>query len=173
MDAVETLLRRDGRALLTIARCWLGSGPAALEAVADAVAVVGCRRGSVIDGPALRTAVLTAAIDRLAGVPPCDEQSLGDLLPVYDAEGTRVAPDREDGSVETAAGSAVMRAAICRVPVPFRQPLLLVDMEGWRFNEAAAALGVTVPVLKRRLHIARMALMTLVQRQGQPAVAAA
>jgi DNA-directed RNA polymerase specialized sigma24 family protein len=46
-------------------------------------------------------------------------------------------------------------------------------MEGWRCAEAASALGVTEPVLKRRLHLARMALMTLVQRRGQLAIAAA
>jgi DNA-directed RNA polymerase specialized sigma24 family protein len=46
-------------------------------------------------------------------------------------------------------------------------------VEGWQCADAAAALGVTVPVLKRRLHVARMALTTLVQRRRQPAMAAA
>jgi len=174
MDAVETLLRRDGAALLTMARCWLGSGPAALEAVADAVAAVGCRRDSVVDGPTLRTAVLTKAIDRLAGIPQCEEQVLSDLLPVYDADGTRLpGHGGAAAALDSPTGPAVMRAAIPCVPVPFRQALLLVDMEGWRCSDAAAALGVTVPVLKRRLHVARMALTTLVQRRGQPAMTAA
>jgi DNA-directed RNA polymerase specialized sigma24 family protein len=173
MDAVETLLRRDGAALLTLARCWLGSRPAALDAIADAVAAVGCRRSSV-DGPALRAAVVTTAIDRLAGAAPCDEDALGDLLPTYDAAGTRVTRPGEDiAALNGPAGAALLRAAIPCVPVPFRQALLLVDMEGWQCDEAAAALGVTVPVLKRRLHMARMALTTLVQRRGQLAVAAA
>jgi DNA-directed RNA polymerase specialized sigma24 family protein len=174
MDAVETLLRRDGAALVTMARCWLGSAPAALEAVADAVAKAGSRHDSVIDGPALRAAVLTTAIDRLAAVPQCDERALMDLLPVYDAGGRRLARPGEDGAgVDSPGGLAQMRAAIPDVPVPFRQALLLVDMEGWRCAEAASALGVTEPVLKRRLHLARMALMTLVQRRGQLAIAAA
>ena len=173
MDALETLLRRDGAALLAMARCWLGSGPAALEVIADAVATVGCR-DSVVDGPILRAAVLMTAIDRLSGVPQCDENALGDLLPAYDAAGTRMTrPGEDTAAVGTPAGPALMRAAIPRVPVPFRQALLLVDMEGWRCHEAASALGVTVPVLKRRLHLARMALTTLVQRQGQLAMAAA
>jgi DNA-directed RNA polymerase specialized sigma24 family protein len=173
MDAVETLLRRDGAALLTLARCWLGSGPAALDAITDAVAAVGGRRGSV-DGPALRAAILTTAIDRLAGATHCDEDGLGDLLPTYDASGMRVTRHGEDtAAVSGPAGAALLRAAIPCVPVPFRQALLLVDMEGWQCDEAAEALGVTVPVLKRRLHMARMALTTLVQRRGQGAMAAA
>jgi predicted DNA-binding protein (UPF0251 family) len=174
MDALETLLRRDGAALLAMARCWLGSGPAALEAIADAVGTVGCRRDSVVDGPTLRAAVLTTAIDRLAGVPKCDEDTLGDLLPTYDAAGKRMTrPGEDTAAVDTPAGPAMMRAAIPCVPVPFRQALLLVDVEGWRCNEAAAALGVTEPELKRRLHVARMVLTTLVQRRVQLAMAAA
>jgi RNA polymerase sigma-70 factor (ECF subfamily) len=174
MDAVETLLRRDGAALLTMARCWLGSGPDALDAVADAVASVGCRRDSVVDGPTLRAAVLRTAIDRLAGFPLCDEEALTDLLPAYDAAGMRVAcPGEVAARDATAAEPGLMRAAIACVPVPFRQTLLLVDVEGWQCADAAAALGVTVPVLKRRLHVARMALTTLVQRRRQPAMAAA
>jgi hypothetical protein len=173
MDAVETLLRRDGAALLTMARCWLGPGPAALDAVADAVARVGWRE-SVVDGPRLRAAVLTTAIGRLAGVPECNEEALGDLLPAYDAAGRRMTqPGEDNAAVDAPAGAALVRAVIPCLPVPFRQPLLLVDMEGWRCSEAAAALGVTVPVLKRRLHVARMALTTLVQRRSRTAVAAA
>jgi hypothetical protein len=173
MDAVETLLRRDGPALLAMARCWLGSGPAALEAIAEAVATVGWQE-SVVDGSRLRAAVLTTAIGRLSWVPECDEDSLADLLPAYDAAGTRVAePGEPTAALNGPAGAALMRAAIPRVPVPFRQALLLVDMEGWRCDEAAAALGVTVPVLRRRLHVARMVLTTLVQHRGQPAMAAA
>jgi DNA-directed RNA polymerase specialized sigma24 family protein len=174
MDAVETLLRSDGAALLTLARCWLGSGPAALEAMADAVATVGRRRDSVVDGPALRAAVLTTAIDRLARMPQCDEETLGHVLPSYAADGTRVArPGEHVVAVDTPAGRAMIRAAIPCVPVPFRQALLLVDMEGWQCSKAAARLGVTETVLKRRLHVARMALTTLLQRRGQEAMAAA
>jgi hypothetical protein len=171
MDALEILLRRDGAALLTLARCWLGSGPAAFDAIADAMATMGCGRNSGVDGPTLRAAVLTTAIERLSKVPLCDEETLGDLLPSYDDDGTRVMPAGEEtASPDT---PAAMRAAIPSVPVPFRQALLLVDMEGWCCTEAAAALGVSVPVLKRRLHVARMALTTIVQRRGKLAMAAA
>ena len=174
MDAVETLLRREGAALLTTARCWLGSGPAALEAVADGVAAVGRGRDSVVDGRTLRAAVLSAAMDRLAAAPQCDEAALSDLLPAFDSSGARLAqPAEAPVALEAPARAAIVRAAVSEVPPPFRQALLLVDMEGWRCSEAAAALGVTEPVLNRRLHVARMALVTLVQRRAHPAIAAA
>ena len=76
-------------------------------------------------------------------------------------------------ALEAARRAALVRAAIPDVPAPFRQALLLVDVEGWGSEEAAAALGIGLPVLKRRLHLARMALTTLVQRRGQLAMAAA
>jgi DNA-directed RNA polymerase specialized sigma24 family protein len=174
MDALETLIRRDGPALLSMARCWLGSSPAALEAIADAVATVGCRREPAVDGPALRAAVLTTAIERLAEAPQCDEETLADLLPAYDASGARVTrPGEQPVAVEAPAGAALVRAAVHDIPVPFRQAILLVDMEGWCCEKAAAALGITVPLLKRRLHLARMAVTTLVQRRGQLAMTAA
>jgi DNA-directed RNA polymerase specialized sigma24 family protein len=174
MDALETLLRQDGAALVTMARCWLGSGPAAMDAIAEGVAMVASRGGSAVDRAGLREAILTVAIERLSGEPERGEEALADLLPTYDAEGRRITRASGEGvALDGALGASILRAAIPELPAPFRQTLLLVDMEGWRYSDAADALGVTVPVLKRRLHLARMAMTTLVQRRGQQAMAAA
>ena len=173
MDALETLLRRDGAALLTMARCWLGSAPAAMDAIAEGVAVVANRRTSVPDREVLRRAILEAAIERLAGQKDAGEEMLAGLLPTFDDDGARVGPAGETVTLDAPAGAALFRASVQDLPVPFRQVLLLVDMEGWPMSDAAARLGLTLPLLKRRLHLARRAMTTLVQRRGQMAMAAA
>lgn len=172
MHALETLLRRDGTALVVMARCWLGTGPAALDVIAEGVAELTGAAATAVNRFELRRAVLAAAIRRLSAEPERGEGALAGLLPVYDADGVRVST-AADGAVSGPHGPALLRAAVAEVPVPFRQALLLVDMEGWSRDEAAAALGVTVSVLKHRLHLARMAATTLMQRRAESAPAAA
>jgi RNA polymerase sigma-70 factor (ECF subfamily) len=51
-----------------------------------------------------------------------------------------------------------VRAAIDELPDLHRGVLLLRDIEELTTEEAAAALGITIPALKTRLHRARLAL---------------
>jgi RNA polymerase sigma-70 factor (ECF subfamily) len=44
------------------------------------------------------------------------------------------------------------------LPFDYRAPLVLRDVEGWTNDEVAAALGVSIPAAKSRIHRARMQL---------------
>jgi RNA polymerase sigma-70 factor (ECF subfamily) len=47
---------------------------------------------------------------------------------------------------------------ISALPFDYRAPLVLRDVEGWTNDEVAAALGVSIPAAKSRIHRARMQL---------------
>ena len=59
----------------------------------------------------------------------------------------------------------MVRKAIDRLPANYRTVLLLRDVEELDTDEAAAILGVTPNAVKTRLHRARQALRTLLERE--------
>ena len=94
------------------------------------------------------------------------EESIDDLVPRFLPDGRhaeRLVDWKEPADValgrrETA---AQVRAAIDVLPAPYREVLLLRDIEGFTNQEAADMVGTTVNAVKIRLHRARMALRTL------------
>ena len=68
---------------------------------------------------------------------------------------TKAAPDRDLTRAEL--GDQV-RAAIDGLEEPYRTTVLLADVEEMSMDEIAAAMEVTVPAVKSRLHRARLAL---------------
>jgi RNA polymerase sigma-70 factor (ECF subfamily) len=60
---------------------------------------------------------------------------------------------------------AMVRKAIDRLPVTYRNVLLLRDIEELDPDETASVLGVNRNAVKTRLHRARQALRTLLQRE--------
>jgi RNA polymerase sigma-70 factor (ECF subfamily) len=68
------------------------------------------------------------------------------------------APPPADLEAESRELLALVADRIRALPVDYRAPLVLRDVEGWTNEEVADALGVSVPAAKSRIHRARMQL---------------
>jgi RNA polymerase sigma-70 factor, ECF subfamily len=66
--------------------------------------------------------------------------------------------------------SQALRAALLRLEPDFREVVLLCELEGLLYQEAAAALGIPVGTVRSRLHRARARLVALLSDDppGQP-----
>jgi RNA polymerase sigma-70 factor, ECF subfamily len=64
--------------------------------------------------------------------------------------------------------SAALLAALKRVPAPFREAVLLVDLQERPYTEAAAIAGVEVNTLRTRLHRGRQRLLALLKEGPSP-----
>jgi RNA polymerase sigma-70 factor (ECF subfamily) len=81
-------------------------------------------------------------------------------LPLDDAIGERIPGwgDRPDEVFESREFLAAVDAALARLPVDFREAVVLRDVEALSTIEAAEVLGIEEGALKSRLHRGRMAL---------------
>lgn len=96
------------------------------------------------------------------------------------SESRGAAPALRDGGVD-AAGAApdvsawrsevrdALQRALPRVPLPFRQAVLLRDLEGWSYREIAEMLGVEEGTVKSRAHRGRQRLRALLAPAYQDA----
>lgn len=96
------------------------------------------------------------------------EASIDDLLPRFLDDGHQATPSapwnpHALSGIETREMAELVRAKIDLLPDPLRETLLLRDVEGLDTQAAADLLGVTVSVVKTRLHRARMALRALLE----------
>lgn len=62
-----------------------------------------------------------------------------------------------------------LHAAIARLPVEYREALVLVELQELTYAEAAAALECPVGTVRSRLHRGRVALAALLDESAQPA----
>lgn len=62
------------------------------------------------------------------------------------------------GSDDRAALAVTVHTALAELPVEYREPLILCDMEDMAAKEAAEVLNISVPALKSRLYRGRRAL---------------
>jgi len=76
------------------------------------------------------------------------------------AVGLGAAPSPEDLLVRAQSGAQVW-AALRRLPAPFREALLLVDLQERPYAEAAAIAGIELNTLRTRVHRARHKLAVL------------
>ena len=83
-------------------------------------------------------------------------------------EGSAEAPSPEDLLVQAQSGGAVWEA-LRRLPAPFREALVLVDLQERSYAEAAAIAGIELNTLRTRLHRGRIKLAALLQSDaGSP-----
>jgi RNA polymerase sigma-70 factor (ECF subfamily) len=82
-----------------------------------------------------------------------------------DGDGSAAAPASDSLLVRAEAGEQLW-SAIRRLPWSQREALVLVDLQERAYQEAADVAGVSVDVLRTRLHRARQRLATLLGAQG-------
>lgn len=163
--AAERLLSRYGERAYRLARRITGNGQDAEEVVQDALCTVVRKiemfRGESALGSWLYRIVANAAYHSLRRRQRHPrEMSLDDVLPLFDAHESRVAPVSDwsprvsDPAVQAELRGA-LSAAIDELRATYRTVLVLRDVEGQSNAEIATALGLTVPVVKTRVHRAR------------------
>src|SRR5262249_14100424 len=118
----------------------------------------------------LHRIVLNAALMKLRSRRRRREEPIDDLLPRFDEDGYWAEPasgwdTSSDVLLERQETRAMVRNPIDRLPANYRSVLLLRDIEELDTDEVASLLGVTSNAVKTRLHRARQALRTLLERE--------
>jgi len=164
--AAERLVSRYGERAYRLARGITGNGQDAEEVVQDAfwavVRKIDTFRGESAFGSWLYRIVANAAYQKLRGRQSRRrELSLDEGLPFFDESGRHVAPmvdwsPRVADPAIQAELRTTLASAIDDLPAAYRTVLVLRDVEGRSNLEIAEALGLSVPVVKTRVHRARL-----------------
>ena len=172
--AFEQLVRQYGGRMLAIAQRLLGSEHDAQDAVQEAFLSVFKAIAQFTGAAKLSTwlhrIVVNAALMKLMSRRRKPEEPIEEMLPRFDAQGewtSRVtsweAPS--DVLLQRQETRALVRRCIDRLPETYRTVLLLRDIEELDTEETADLLGITPNAVKIRLHRARQALRTLLERE--------
>jgi RNA polymerase sigma-70 factor, ECF subfamily len=170
-EAYETLVRVHGGRLLSVARRFLPNTEDAQDAVQEAFIKAFRAIGTFQERAQLQTwlhrIVVNTALMKIRSRRRRPEESIEDLLPTFQVDGHQTTESREwsDAVFERKETASVVRRAIARLPDAYRVVLTLRDIEERDTLETAAALGTTTTVVKVRLHRARQALRTLLDRE--------
>jgi RNA polymerase sigma-70 factor (ECF subfamily) len=171
--AFEQLVRRTTGSLLATARRFVRSEEDARDVVQSAFvrafqALPKFRQESRLS-TWLHRIVVNESLGRLRR--RHDDVELDEnLLPRFVADGHQVQPttdwsDSAEAALQRSETRAIVQAAIDQLPDSYRTVLMLRDIEEVEAPEAAEMLGITTNLLKVRLHRARQALRTLLERQ--------
>jgi RNA polymerase sigma-70 factor (ECF subfamily) len=167
--AFETMVRAFGGRLLAAARRLLGNEEDARDAVQEAF-LSAFRALDRFEGEArlstwLHRIVLNAALMRLRTRRRRPETSIEELLPRFLEDGHAADPAQEWklplDAVARNETRELVRRSIERLPEPYRNVLLLRDVEELDTDETARLLGLSESAVKTRLHRARQALRGL------------
>ena len=165
-------VRQHGGRLLAVARRFLRTEEDSADAVQDAFlsafrSLEGFERNSAL-GTWLHRIVVNVCLMRLRARSRSREVRIDDLLPTFDETGHHSHPVRpwEDDALARltrAETRAHVRACIDRLPDPYREVLVLRDIEELDTEQTAQQLGINPGAVKTRLHRARQALRTLLE----------
>ena len=173
-DAFEQLVRQYSGRLLAVARRLLGSEhdaqDALQEAFLSAFKAIGQFTGTAKLSTWLHRIVVNAALMKRRSRRRKPEEPIDDLLPHFGAQGewaSRVTSweTPSDVLLQRQETRALVRRCVDRLPETHRTVLLLRDIEELDTEEAANILGITPNAVKIRLHRARQALRTLLERE--------
>jgi RNA polymerase sigma-70 factor, ECF subfamily len=164
--AAERLVTTYGERAYRLATSITGNEQDAEEVVQDAfwtvVRKIDTFRGESAFGSWLYRIVANAAYQKVRGRQSRGRDlSLDEVLPSFDAHGRHVGPIADwsarvdDPSVQTELRVA-LTSAINELPPVSRTVLILRDVEGRSNLEIAEALGLSVPIVKSRVHRARL-----------------
>jgi RNA polymerase sigma-70 factor (ECF subfamily) len=176
--AYETLVRTYGGRMLAVAQRLLGSEDDARDALQDAFisafrAIHNFSGGSRIS-TWLHRITVNAALMKLRARRSRPEQSIEDLLPRFldDGHQAETVADWQDTAEVAVAREetrAAVRSAIAELPQDYRIVMQLRDIEELSTEETAEVLGLSINATKTRLHRARQALRTLLDRRHRGA----
>ncbi len=172
--AFERLVRAQAGRMVAVARRLLGNesdaDDAVQEALLSAFKSIDRFEASSSLGTWLYRIVVNTSLMKLRSRKRRREWSIDDLLPTYYDDGHRQDPrsawtatsDDLLGREET---RAMIRTCIDELPEDYRNALLLREIEGLDTDRTAETLDVTSANVKTRLHRARQALRTLLERE--------
>jgi RNA polymerase sigma-70 factor (ECF subfamily) len=173
-DAFEQLVRRHSAPLLRLARRFLGNEEDARDALQDAMVAVyrsiGSFEGNAMLSTWLHRIVVNACLMKLrAKRRRPDEIDIESLLPTFIEDGHQTEPstpwaETAESMLEREETRALVRERIAMLPDAYRIVLHLRDIEEMSTEETAEILGITRNAVKIRLHRARQALRTLLDR---------
>ena len=179
-DAYEVLVRTHASRLVAVTRRILTSEDDARDAVQDAF-ILAFRNIGTFEGESrlstwLHRVAINAALMRLRARRRRPEEPLDPLLPSYQEDGHHVEQfqsweEPADDALARRRRQALVRESIERLPENYRTVLLLRDIEEIGTEEAAHMLGISVNAVKIRLHRARQALRTLLDRHYRGGIA--
>ena len=172
-SAFEQLVRLNSGRLLATARRLLRNEEDARDAVQSAFIRAFQSLGRFREESRLSTwlhrILVNEALMKLRSRKP-DEESIDDLLPSFLEDGHQVREtvdwsDLADKALERAETVALVDRLIEQLPESYRTVLVLRDIEGMSNAEIAEMLGISTNLVKVRLHRARQALRTLLERE--------
>jgi RNA polymerase sigma-70 factor (ECF subfamily) len=170
--ACEALVRRHGGRMLAVARRFLRTEEDSADAVQDAFLSafrsLDGFEGNAALGTWLHRIVVNACLMRLRARARSREIRIDDLLPTFDETGhhsreIRPWEDQSLARLTRAETCAQVRACIDELPEPYREVLLLRDIQELDTEQTAQHLGINPGAVKTRLHRARQALRTLLE----------
>lgn len=172
--AFEELVREQSPRLLATLRRIVRHEEDAREALQDAF-VSAFRALAGFEGQAglstwLHRIAVNAGLMKLRAKRRRPESALEELLPKFGAEGHALEPPApwQENAVELSARRelrAIVRELVDELPDNYRTVLVLRDLEELATEEVAQMLGITSNAVKIRVHRARQALRTLLDRR--------
>jgi RNA polymerase sigma-70 factor, ECF subfamily len=175
-QAFETLVRKFGPRLLARARRYLQSEDDARDVLQDAflcaLKSIGTFKGDSQLSTWLYRIVINCALMHLREkkrLSEIQDIEIDELLPRFDPAGNWIDGDSPSRSaqvyLEISETKATVRRCIEQLPDSHRLVLTLRDIDEFDTEEVASLLGVTGNIVKVRLHRARQALKTLMERE--------
>jgi RNA polymerase sigma-70 factor (ECF subfamily) len=170
--AREELVRRFGGRMHAVAHRFLRTEEDRADAVQDAFLsafrFLDSFEGASTLGTWLHRIVVNTCLMKLRSRSRSREVRIDGSLPNFDEAGhySRPVQSWEQPAIKQLARAetrARVRTCIDRLPDPYREVLLLRDIEEFDTDQAARHLGVSPGTIKTRLHRARQALRTLLE----------
>jgi len=174
-DAFGLVVQRYGGRMLATARRFLSNEHDAQDAVQEAFAsafrALNKFNGDAMLSTWLHRIVVNASLVQLRSRRRRSEQPIEPLLPRFDHRGEWIDDpvswtDTTEAVLEHRDSREMVRRCIERLPEKYRSVLLLRDIQELDTDEAALSLAVSANTVKVRLHRARQALKTLIERES-------
>lgn len=168
--AFAELVRDHAPRLYAVARRLLPGEQDVQDAVQDAflsaLSGLGRFEGTSLLSTWLHRITVNACLMKLRSKRRRPESSIDALLPQFAEDGHQRRASNpwkpsDPGGIEAQEVRDLVRARIDELPGPYREVLLLRDIEELDTEETATVLGMTPSAVKTRLHRARQALRTL------------